>query len=47
LLERLAEGGLLQRPLPQQIEFSRLNLTYIVLSKRRLIQLVEEKHVSD
>ena len=45
LLERLAEGGLLQRPLPQQIEFSRLNLTYIVLSKRKLIQLVEEKHV--
>jgi glutaminyl-tRNA synthetase len=45
LLERLAEGGLLQRPLPQQIEFSRLNLTYIVLSKRMLIQLVEEKHV--
>jgi glutaminyl-tRNA synthetase len=30
LLERLAEGGLLQRPLPQQIEFSRLNLTYVV-----------------
>jgi len=46
LLERLAEGGLLQRPLPQQIEFSRLNLTYVVLSKRKLIQLVEEKHVS-
>ncbi|MDR2837952.1 MAG: glutamine--tRNA ligase, partial [Azonexus sp.] len=46
LLERLAEGGLVQRPLPQQIEFSRLNLTYIVLSKRKLIQLVEEKHVS-
>ncbi|MBL8427961.1 MAG: glutamine--tRNA ligase/YqeY domain fusion protein [Dechloromonas sp.] len=45
LLERLAEGGLLQRPLPQQIEFSRLNLTYIVLSKRKLIQLVQEKHV--
>jgi glutaminyl-tRNA synthetase len=44
LLERLAEGGLLQRPLPQQIEFSRLNLTYVVLSKRKLIQLVE-KHV--
>jgi glutaminyl-tRNA synthetase len=36
----------LQRPLPQQIEFSRLNLTYIVLSKRKLIQLVEEKHVT-
>jgi len=31
---------------PQQIEFARLNLTYTVLSKRRLIQLVEEKHVS-
>jgi len=46
LLERLAEGGLLQRPLPQQIEFSRLNLTYVVLSKRKLIQLVDEKHVA-
>jgi glutaminyl-tRNA synthetase len=45
LLERLAEGGLVQRPLPQQIEFARLNLTYVVLSKRKLIQLVEEKHV--
>jgi len=45
LLERLAEGGLLLRPLPQQIEFARLNLTYVVLSKRRLIQLVEEAHV--
>ena len=46
LLERLAEGGLLERPLPQQIEFARLNLTYVVLSKRRLIQLVEEGHVA-
>jgi len=45
LLERLAEGGLLQKPLPQQIEFARLNLTYVVLSKRRLIELVEKKHV--
>jgi glutaminyl-tRNA synthetase len=45
LLERIAEGGLLERPLPQQIEFARLNLTYTVLSKRRLVQLVEEKHV--
>jgi glutaminyl-tRNA synthetase len=33
-------------PLPQQIEFARLNLTYVVLSKRKLIQLVEEKHVN-
>ena len=45
LLEKLAEGGLLERPLPQQIEFARLSLTYFVLSKRKLIQLVEEKHV--
>jgi glutaminyl-tRNA synthetase len=45
LLERLAAGGLLQRPLPQQIEFARLNLTNVVLSKRKLIQLVEEKRV--
>jgi len=46
LLERLAGDGLLQRPAPQQIEFARLNLTYVVLSKRRLIQLVDDKHVS-
>ena len=31
---------------PQQIEFARLNLTYTVMSKRKLLQLVEEKHVS-
>ena len=43
--ERLAEAGLLERPLPQQIEFARLNLTYVMLSKRRLIQLVDEGHV--
>jgi glutaminyl-tRNA synthetase len=30
---------------PQQIEFARLSLSYTVLSKRRLIQLVQEKHV--
>jgi glutaminyl-tRNA synthetase len=30
---------------PQQIEFARLNLSYTVLSKRRLIQLVQERHV--
>jgi glutaminyl-tRNA synthetase len=46
LLERLAEAGLLAHPLPKQYEFARLNLTYVVLSKRKLIQLVEEKHVS-
>ncbi len=31
---------------PQQIEFARLNLSYTVLSKRRLIELVEKKYVS-
>jgi len=45
LLEHLAQGGLLKRPLPQQIEFARVNLTHVALSKRKLIQLVEEKHV--
>jgi len=43
--ERLAEAGLLEHPLPQQIEFARLNLTYVLLSKRKLIQLVDEGHV--
>ena len=46
LLERLADAGLLSHPLPKQYEFARLNLTYVVLSKRKLIQLVEDKHVS-
>jgi glutaminyl-tRNA synthetase len=45
VLEKIASFGLLQRPLPQQIEFSRLNLTYTVMSKRLLIQLVKEGHV--
>ncbi|MDB4224064.1 glutamine--tRNA ligase/YqeY domain fusion protein [Granulosicoccus sp.] len=31
---------------PQQIEFARLSLEYTMLSKRRLIQLVEENHVN-
>jgi len=31
---------------PQQIEFARLNLTYTVMSKRKLLELVEEKFVS-
>ena len=30
---------------PQQIEFARLNVTYTLLSKRKLLQLVEEGHV--
>ena len=31
---------------PRQIEFARLNLSYTVMSKRRLLELVQEKHVS-
>ena len=31
---------------PRQYEFARLNLTYTVMSKRKLLQLVEEKFVS-
>ncbi len=31
---------------PQQIEFARLNLSYTLLSKRKLLQLVKEKHVT-
>lgn len=31
---------------PRQIEFARLNLTYTVLSKRKLMQLVRDKHVA-
>jgi len=32
--------------LPRQIEFARLNLTYTVMSKRKLLELVVEKYVS-
>jgi len=42
VLERLAEAGLLAHPLPKQYEFARLNLSYIVTSKRKLRQMVEE-----
>ncbi len=41
LLDRVAEGGFFDRPLPQQIEFARLNLTYTITSKRRLQELVQ------
>lgn len=42
VLERLADLGLLTPPLPRQYEFARLNLSYIVTSKRKLRQMVEE-----
>jgi glutaminyl-tRNA synthetase len=35
----------LPQPRPHQYEFARLNLTYAVMSKRKLIQLVDEKLV--
>ncbi|WP_459617173.1 glutamine--tRNA ligase/YqeY domain fusion protein [Bordetella sp. 2513F-2] len=45
ILARLAELGRLSQPLPHQYEFARLNLTYVVTSKRKLLQLVREGHV--
>jgi glutaminyl-tRNA synthetase len=42
LLESLADCGLLARPLPKQYEFGRLNLTYVMTSKRKLRELVAE-----
>ncbi|MCM2547489.1 glutamine--tRNA ligase/YqeY domain fusion protein [Burkholderia glumae] len=45
VLNELADAGVFTRPLPQQIEFSRLNLTYAITSKRKLLQLVTENHV--
>jgi glutaminyl-tRNA synthetase len=37
----------LPRPLPRQFEFARLNLTYTIMSKRKLLELVNEKLVFD
>ena len=52
VLERMAEtvtlpdgrviGGFLAEPLPRQYEFARLNMTYSIMSKRKLVQLVDE-----
>lgn len=44
-VEKLLPTGLITAE-PRQIEFSRLNIQNTVLSKRKLIGLVEEKHVS-
>jgi len=46
LLARLIEGGLLQAPPPRQYEFARLNLTYVITSKRKLAALVYDHKVS-
>ncbi len=44
-LEQDIDGKFFKRPLPRQIEFARLNLTHTVMSKRRLLQLVQENQV--
>ncbi len=46
LMERLVAGGLVNAPQPRQYEFARLNLTYVVTSKRKLKQLVDERFVN-
>ena len=46
LMDRLCECGLLAAPAPKQYEFSRLNLTYVITSKRKLAQLVNEGKVN-
>ena len=45
VLEALKDVGVFKGPLPKQYEFARLNLTYAITSKRKLLQLVEEKRV--
>ena len=45
VLEALRDAGVFKDPLPKQYEFARLNLTYAITSKRKLLQLVEEKRV--
>ncbi|MES2697809.1 MAG: glutamine--tRNA ligase [Verrucomicrobiota bacterium] len=46
LYDWILEGLDLPRALPHQYEFAKLNLSYMVFSKRRLIQLVQENFVS-
>lgn len=45
VLNELKEAGALPGPLPHQYEFARLNLTYAITSKRKLLQLFTEHHV--
>ena len=46
LYDWLLEALDLPRPLPHQYEFARLNVTHTVMSKRKLLRLVQEKLVS-
>ena len=45
ILHELETAGALKSPLPHQYEFARLNLTYTLTSKRKLLQLVQENYV--
>ena len=45
LLDTLCTLGLLAQPRPHQHEFARLNVTYVITSKRKLRQLVDEQIV--
>ena len=45
-IDELKEGRDLEDHRPQQIEFNRLNLTYTVMSKRKLLTLVKENLVN-
>jgi glutaminyl-tRNA synthetase len=45
IVNSLKELGVFKDPVPHQYEFARLNLTYTITSKRKLLQLVEEKRV--
>lgn len=45
LLDTLCTLGLLAQPRPHQYEFARLNVTYVITSKRKLRELVDEKIV--
>lgn len=45
VLGHLRDAGALPAPLPHQYEFARLHLTYAITSKRKLLQLVNEKRV--
>ncbi|WP_046988321.1 glutamine--tRNA ligase/YqeY domain fusion protein [Delftia tsuruhatensis] len=46
LLDHLRAGGLIAAPQPRQYEFSRLHLTYVITSKRKLKHLVDNGIVS-
>lgn len=45
ILEELAQAKAISLPLPKQIEFSRLNITHALTSKRKLLELINSKYV--